>query len=100
MVHLFVDKYNTESLMKEEVSTVAKLLSEKEIFKKSKILLAIQPIEIRRKHFHFINGEESEYCENGNMLRELEKIMAVRRLQHVMRTTVKIQEYLNEKSNQ
>ena len=107
MVHLFVDKYNTESLMKEEVSTVAKLLSEKEIFKKSKILLAIQPLEIRRKDFHFINGEESEYCENGNMLHELEKIMTVKRLQHVMRTTVEInsfikitQEYLNEKSNQ
>ena len=107
VVHLFVDEYNTESLMKEEVITVAKLFSEKEIFKNSKISLAIQPIVIRRKDFHFINGEESEYCENGNMLHELEKIMTVKRLQHVMRTTVEInsfikitQEYLNEKSNQ
>ena len=107
MVHLFVDEYNTESLMKEEVSAIAKLLSEKELFKMSKIWLAIQPIEMKRKDFHFINGEESEYCENGNMLRELEKIMTVKRLQHVMRTTVEInslikvtQEYLNEKSNQ
>ena len=106
VVHLFVDEYNTESLMKEEVRTVAKLLLEKELFKKSKILLAIQPIEMKRKDFHNINGEESEYCENRNMLRELEKIMTVKRLQHVMRTTVEInsfikitQEYLNEKSN-
>ena len=106
-VHLFVDEYNTESLMKEEVSNAAKLLSEKEIFKNSKVLLAVQPIEMKRKDFHFINGEESEYCENGNMLRELEKIMTVKRLQHVMRTTVEInsfiritQEYLNETTNQ
>ena len=80
VVHLFVDEYNTESLLKEEVSTVAKLFSEKEIFKKSEILLTIQPLEVRRKNFHFINGEESEYCENGNMLCELEKIITVRRL--------------------
>ena len=107
MVHLFVDEYNTESLTKEEVSTVVEIFSEKELLKNSKIFIAIQPIEMKRKNFHYINGEESEYCENGNMLRDLEKIMTVQRLQHVMRTTVEInslieitQEYLNEKSNQ
>ena len=106
-VHLFVDEYNTESLTKEEVSTVAEMFSEKEHFRKSKIFIAIQPIEMKRKNFHNINGEESEYCENGNMLRDLEKIMTIKRLQHVMRTTVEInslveitQEYLNEKSNE
>ena len=107
MVHLFVDEFNTESLTREEVSTVVKLLSEKRLLKQSKILLAVQPIEMKRIDFHRVNGEESEYCENGNMLCELEKIMAVKHLQYVMRTTVEInslieitQEYLNEKSNQ
>ena len=107
MVHLFVDEYNTESLTKEEVNTLVKLFSKKEHFRKSKILLAIQPIEITRTDLHYIHGEESEYSENGNKLHELEKIMTVKCLQHVMRTTVQInslieitQEYLNEKSNQ
>ena len=107
MVHLFVDEFNTESLTKEEVSTVVKLFSEKGLLKQSKIWLATQPIEMKRIDFHYVNGEESEYCENGNMLCELEKIMTVKHLQYVMRTTVQInslieitQEYLNEKSNQ
>ena len=50
-VHLFVDEYNTESLTKEEVSTVAEMFSEKEHFRKSKIFIAIQPIEMKRKNF-------------------------------------------------
>ena len=107
MVHLFVDEFNTESLTKEEVSTVVKLFSKRRLLKQSKILLAVQPIEMKRIDFHCVNGEESEYCENRNMLCELEKIMTVKHLQYVMRTTVEInslieitQEYLNEKSNQ
>ena len=107
MVHLFVDEYNTECLTKEEVNTLVKLFSKKEHFKKSNILLAIQPIEIKRTDLHYIYGKESEYSENGNKLHELEKIMTVKCLQHVMRTTVQInslieitQEYLHEKSNQ
>ena len=106
MVHLFVDEYRTETLTKKEVSTLVNLFSEKEILKKSTIFLSIQPIEITRKDFHYFNGKESEYCENGNMLYELEKIMTVKHLQHVMRTTVEInlligvtQDYLHEKSN-
>ena len=105
-VHLFVDEYNTESLTKREVNTLVKLFSGKEHFKKSKIVLAIQPIEMKRTDLHYIHDEESEYSESGNKLHELEKIMTVKCLHHVMRTTVKInslikitQEYLNEKSN-
>ena len=101
-----MDEYNTKSLTKKEVSTIVKLFLEKEPFKMSKILLALQPIEIKRKDFHYIKGQETEYWENGNMLVELEKIMTVKSLQHVMRTTVEIntlveitQEYLNEKFN-
>ena len=105
-VHLFVDEYNTESLTKREVNTLVKLFSEKEHFKKSKIVLAIQPLEMKRTDLYYIHDEESEYSESGNKLHELEKIMTVKCLHHVMRTTVKInslikitQEYLNEKSN-
>ena len=101
-----MDEYNAKSLTKKEVSTIVKLFLEKEPFKMSKILLALQPIEIKRKDFHYIKGQETEYWENGNMLAELEKIMTVKSLQHVMRTTVEIntlveitQEYLNEKLN-
>ena len=106
MVHLFVDEYRTETLTKKEVSTLVKLFSEKELLKESTIFLSIQPMEITRKDFHYFNGKESEYCENGNMLYELEKIMTVKHLQHVMRTTVEInlligitQDYLDGKSN-
>ena len=61
---------------------------------------------MKRTDLHYIHDEESEYSESGNKLHELEKIMTVKCLHHVMRTTVKInslikitQEYLNEKSN-
>ena len=60
-VHLFVDEYNTKGLTKKEVSTIVKLFLEKEPFKMSKILLALQPIEIKRKDFHYIKGQETEY---------------------------------------
>ena len=49
-----MDEYNTKSLTKKEVSTIVKLFLEKEPFKMSKILLALQPIEIKRKDFHYI----------------------------------------------
>lgn len=106
MVHLFVDEYRTETLTKKEVSNLVELFSEREHLKKSTLFLFIQPMEITRKDFHYFNGKESEYCENGNMLYELEKIMTVKHLQHVMRTTVEInlligitQDCLNERSN-
>ena len=72
MVHLLVDEYNTESLTKEQLNTLVKLFSKKEHFKKSKILLAIQPLEIKATDLHYIHGEESEYRENGNTQRRIQ----------------------------
>ena len=105
-VHLIVDEYNAESLTKVESSTLKMLFTEKKQLKNSSILMAVQPIQIERADLHCINGEENEYSEAGNIFGELEKIMAVKHLHLVMRTTVEIdsfikitQEYLNKKSN-
>ena len=105
-VHLIVDEYNAESLTRVESSTLKMLFTERKQLKNSTILIAVQPIQIDRADLHYINGEENEYSETGNMFGELEKIMAVKHLHHVMRTTVEIdsfikitQEYLNKKSN-
>ena len=105
-VHLIVDEYNAESLTRVESSTLKMLFTERKQLKNSTILIAVQPIQIDRADLHYINGEENEYSETGNMFGELEKIMSVKHLHHVMRTTVEIdsfikitQEYLNKKSN-
>ena len=105
-VHLIVDEYNAESLTRVESSTLKMLFAERKQLKNSTILIAVQPIQIDRADLHYINGEENEYSETGNMFGELEKIMSVKHLHHVMRTTVEIdsfikitQEYLNKKSN-
>ena len=105
-VHLIVDEYNAETLTKSESSTLVKLFTEDEQLKNSTILIALQPIKIDRVEFHYINGKENEYSETGNMFHELKKIMTVKHLRHVMRTTTVIdtfikitQEYVNKKSN-
>ena len=105
-VHLIVDEFNAESLTRVESSTLKMLFTEKKQLKNSTILMAVQPIQIERADLHYINGKENEYSETGNMFGELEKIMAVKHLHLVMRTTVEIdsfikitQEYLNKKSN-
>ena len=106
-INLIVDEYDSQYLSKKESATLYQILQEQEKFKRSTILIAVQPIEINRTEYFITSGEKKEYSEAKHMFGKLKKIMKVFKLKHVMRTTVEInnlneitQSYLNNRINQ
>ena len=106
-IHLIVDEYDSQYLSKKESATLYQILQEQEKFKRSTVLIAIQPIEINRTEYFITSGQKKEYSEAKHMFGKLKKIMKVFKLRHVMRTTVEInnlievtQSYLSNRINQ
>ena len=106
-IHLMVDEFDTQSLSSEETIQLTDIFTKKVQFKNSSIFIAAQPIEISRAAYRKVEGKERKMSEEKHRLGELEKIMYVRELKYIMRTTVEIytlaaitQNYLNGKSNQ
>ena len=106
-IHLIVDEYDSPYLSKKESATLYEILQEQEKFKRSTVLIAIQPIEINRTEYFITSGQKKEYSEAKHMFGKLKKIMKVFKLRHVMRTTVEInnlievtQSYLSNRINQ
>ena len=104
-VHLFVDEYISENLIKREAQALADLFTERKLFKAATILIALQPIEINRVHFLPEGG--NKYSEEGQAFYKLDGIMKIFDLKYVMRTTVQInnlvqitQEFLDNQSNE
>ena len=104
-VHLFVDEYISENLIKREAQALADLFTERKLFKDATILIALQPIEIKRVHFLPEDGDQ--YSEEGHAFYKLDGIMKIYDLKYVMRTTVPInnlvqitQEFLDNQSNE
>ena len=89
-IHLIVDEYDSQYLSKKESATLYQILQEQEKFKRSTVLIAIQPIEINRTEYFITSGQKKEYSEAKHMFGKLKKIMKVFKLRHVMRTTVEI----------
>ena len=106
-IHVIVDAYNSESLTAKESKELYKIFTEKEQFKNSTLLIALQPIKIHRINCYNIAGKRQKYVDEQNAFSRLEKIMTEYQLKYVMRTTIEInalievtQNYLSEKSNQ
>ena len=104
-VHLFVDEYISENLIKREAQALADLFTERKLFKDATIVIALQPIEIKRVHFLPEGGDK--YSEEGQAFYKLDGIMKIYDLKYVMRTTVPInnivqitQEFLDNQSNE
>ena len=106
-VHLIVDEYDSQDLSKEESACLYQIFQEQQQFKRSTVLIAVQPLEIERTNYFTTIGKEKEYLQARHMFGKLKEIMKVFELKHVMRTTVEInnlieltQSYLNNKTNQ
>ena len=106
-IHVIVDAYNSQSLTAKESKELYKIFTEKEQFKNSTLLIALQPIKIHRINCYNIAGKRQKYVDEQNAFSRLEKIMTEYQLKYVMRTTIEInalievtQNYLSEKSNQ
>ena len=103
-VHVFIDEYNGEDLIQGEVEMLKENL-EKKHFKKSIVLIAVQPIEKVRTE---ILGNDSVLCKSkGNLFHKLKNLFQIKELTYVMRTTVQInrvielaQKYLMDKQNE
>lgn len=106
-IHLMVDEFDTQTLSSEEANQLTDIFTKQMQFKNSSIFIAAQPIEISRVAYQKVEGKERKLSEQKHMLGELKRIMDVRVLKYVMRTTKQIytlaaitQNYLNGKSNQ
>ena len=105
-INLIVDEYDSQYLSEKE-SEILYQIFEKEQFKHSTVLIAIQPIKIDRIDYFTYLGGERPYSEEKHMFGKLEGIMRVFKLRNVMRATVEInkfirltQNYLNFSRNQ
>ena len=109
-INLIVDEYSKENLSTKEARIIDQILKEEEKFKNATVLIAAQPMEIRRyENFYDLNGVKRTLYQESKKFDELIKIMHmnVRTLKNVMRTTVQIntlveitQQYLDAQSNQ
>ena len=106
-IHVIVDEYNSEFLTPAESKELYEMFTEKEQFKNSTLLIALQPIKIDRFNFFTIAGKRQKDLHEQHAFEPLKSIMTEYELKYVMRTTVQInmlaevtQNYLSEKSNQ
>ena len=106
-IHLIVDAYDSESLTAKESKVLYKIFTEKEQFKNSTLLIALQPIKIHRINYYNIAGKWQKYFDEQHAFWLLKKIMIEHQLKYVMWTAIEIntlaeiaQNYLSEKSNQ
>ena len=105
-INLIVDEYDSQYLSEKESETLYQIF-EKEQFKHSTVLIAVQPIKIDRIDYFTYVGGERPYSEEKHMFGKLEGIMSVFELRSVKRTTVEINDlirftqiYLNFSRNQ
>ena len=106
-IRVTADEYNLQSLTAEESKELYQIFTEKEEFKNSTLLIALQPIKIHRINYYNIAGKWQKYFDEQHAFWLLKKIMIEHQLKYVMRTAIEIntlaeiaQNYLNEKSNQ
>ena len=82
-IHLFVDEYDLEYILSGQDSRLYKILTEKTQFKNSFVTIAAKPN-------YYFDGKEKEYSEKDHVLGDLENIMTIYNLQHVVRATAEI----------
>ena len=105
-IHVIVDEYNSQSLTPEESEELHRLFTQKEQFKNSTLLIALQPIKIDRINYFTVAGRRQKNLHKQHAFKPLKSIMTEYELKYVMRTTTQInklaeitQNYLSEKSN-
>ena len=89
-IHLMVDEYNTESLSREEASSLSNVIKNQAQFKNSTIYIAQQPIKISRVEYREVYGQIGETIVREHKLDELKEIMFECKLTYVMRMTKQI----------
>ena len=106
-IHVVVDEYNSQCLTPEESKELYQIFTEKEQFKNSTLLIALQPIKIERFNYFNIAGKRLSNMHKQHVFKPLKTIMSEYQLNFVMRTTIEInvlakitQDYLSNKSNQ
>ena len=106
-IHVIVDEYNSQSLTPKESKELFQIFTQKEQFKNSTLLIALQPIKIDRIYYFTVAGKRKKYLHKQHAFKPLKLIMTEYELKYVMRTTTEInklaeitQNYLSEKSNQ
>ena len=108
-IHLVVDEYGSQDLSTEEAKSLHQILTKEEKFIYSTVLIAAQPIEIKRVDNFYEGGIKRKFSQKKLELDKLIEIMGMKKkiLRNVMRTTVEIntlaeitQAYLNNQSNQ
>ena len=107
-VHLIIDEYGLEYLSIEEAKVLGQVLTKEEKFINSQVLIAAQPIEMKRVD-NFYDGEiKKQFSQKKHELHKLIRMMGMKKkmLSYAMRTTVEIntlteitQAYLNHQSN-
>ena len=106
-IHVIVDEYNSQFLTPEESKELYQIFTEKEQFKNSTLLIALQPIKIDKFNFFSVGGKRHKRLYKQHAFKPLKTIMKEYELKYVMRTTIQInrlaeitQYYLSKKSNQ
>ena len=105
-IHVIVDEYNSQFLTPEESEELYQMFTQKEQFKNSTLLIALQPIKIDRFNFINVAGKRQKILHKQHAFGPLKTIMTEYKLKYVMRTTIQInklaeitQNYLSKKSN-
>ena len=107
-IHLIVDEYSSQDLSTKEVESLIPILNNEEELINSTVLIAVQPIKIKRVENFCKNGIKRKLSETKHQLDKLATAtgMKVKLLKNVMRTTVQInnlveitREYLDNHSN-
>ena len=106
-IHIIKDEYNSQCLTLEESKELYQIFTEKEQFKNSTLLIALQPIRIDRVNYFNIAGKRLKNMREQHIFEPLKTIMTEYQLNFVMRTTIEIntlvkmtEDYLSNKSNQ
>ena len=106
-IHVIVDEYNSQSLTPEESEELYQIFTQKEQFKNSTLLIALQPIKIDRINYFTFADKRYKVLHKQNAFEPLKLIMSEHKLENVMRTTTQInrlaeitQNYLSKKSNE
>ena len=96
-IHLRVDGYDSQNLSEKESASLYQIFQGKEQFRHSTVLIAVQPIEINRPAYLSPYGKKYIYSQAKHMFGRLKEIMRVFKLNHVMRTTVEINNLIKPK---
>ena len=73
-VHLIVDEYDSQDLSKEESACLYQIFQEQQQFKRSTVLIAVQPLEIERTNYLPLSVKKKNTCKQGICLANLRKL--------------------------